>query len=78
MTVDGSVTFSEASKIPGSMYFSTTLGDIVDGNLFVGASASSSEAVTYIHLEAENVIISLDSLIGIGLTDNSISVTRKK
>lgn len=66
------------NAVAGVKYYTTTMGEIVSGNMYYGQECSVSEAVTYVDLQDDhNVILSLDSFVGTGISSKKILVAAK-
>eukprot|EP00595_Chromulina_sp_UTEXLB2642_P003644 CAMPEP_0196768490 /NCGR_PEP_ID=MMETSP1095-20130614/42837_1 /TAXON_ID=96789 ORGANISM="Chromulina nebulosa, Strain UTEXLB2642" /NCGR_SAMPLE_ID=MMETSP1095 /ASSEMBLY_ACC=CAM_ASM_000446 /LENGTH=212 /DNA_ID=CAMNT_0042138193 /DNA_START=1117 /DNA_END=1755 /DNA_ORIENTATION=+ len=60
---------------PGYAYYSTTKGTIVRGNQYFG-HVSSGFSEYYVDSTADSVIVSLDSYIGIAISDSTILLNK--
>lgn len=74
--VSGTVDFENI--LPGVTYYTNTIGTVMSGNMFYGEICTASEAVTYIDLQEDyNVILSLDSVVGTGVSNKKILLAPK-
>lgn len=80
--VEGVTTISSGDYAPilqlGQQYYTNTMGAILAGNLYYGQLEASSEAITYIDLyDTENLIVSLDSVIGMAVSESTVLLGKK-
>jgi hypothetical protein len=78
VSVSGTVQISEDGIQTGKQYFGTTTGVVVESDMFFGVASAASEAITFIYLKSRKMIISLDSVIGFGLSNNFILLNSKQ
>ena len=72
--VGGEIDFK--NTLPGVKYYSNTMGSVLSGNMYYGEECTASEAVTYVDLQEDfDVILSLDSVIGVGVSKKKILLT---
>ena len=69
---------SADNTIVGVKYYTNTMGELISGNMYYGQECSASEAVTYVDLQDDhNVILSLDSFVGTGISSKKILLAGK-